>query len=157
VKIEHSDINFREETLNGVLYLPENKDPSPLIIHLNGMPGIEPEKEGERFAQDFSDNGFAFYAFDYSGVRNSTGLYEYYYSQENINRVVFGLSEIDDGSLEIEDFISIPDLVAGALCETLDQLNLSNLRITPKIVLGKPDVRKKTDIICDWIGKTICP
>lgn len=77
--------------------------------------------------------------------------------QENINKVVFGLSEIDDGSLEIEDFISIPDLAAGALCETLDQLNLSNLQVTPKIVLGKPNVRKKTDIICDWIGKTICP
>jgi hypothetical protein len=43
--------------------------------------------------------------------------------QENINRIVFGLSEVDDGSLEIEDFVAIPDLVAGALCETLDRLN----------------------------------
>lgn len=68
-----------------------------------------------------------------------------------------GLSEIDDGSLEIEDFVAIPDLVAGALCETLDQLGLANLRITPKVALNKPDVKEKTNIICEWIGKTICP
>jgi len=77
--------------------------------------------------------------------------------QENINRVAFGLSEIDNGSLEIEDFIAIPDLAAGALCETLDQLNLSNLRVTPKIALKKPKVKEKADIICEWIGKTVCP
>ncbi len=77
--------------------------------------------------------------------------------EETINHIAFGLSEIDDGSLEIEDFVAIPDLVAGALCETLDQLSLANLRITPKIALNKPNVKDKTNIICEWIGKTICP
>lgn len=77
--------------------------------------------------------------------------------QENINRIAFGLSEIDDGSLEIEDFIAVPDLVAGALCETLDQLNISNLRVTSKLILKKPNVTKKADIICEWIGKAACP
>jgi hypothetical protein len=56
--------------------------------------------------------------------------------------------------LEIEDFIAIPDLVAGALCETLDQLRQANLRVTPRIALSKPRVTKKTDIICAWIGQT---
>ncbi len=88
MKIEQTNINFREETINGVLYLPETKNPSPLILHLNGMPGLEPEKERERFAQDMIENGFAYYAFDYTGVRNSTGLFEYYYSLENINQIL---------------------------------------------------------------------
>ncbi len=88
MKIEHTDINFRHETINGVLYLPDTKSPSPLILHLNGMPGLEPENEGERFAKDLVENGFAYYAFDYTGVRNSTGIFEYYYSQENINRIL---------------------------------------------------------------------
>lgn len=57
--------------------------------------------------------------------------------QEKINRVAFGLSSADDGSLEIEDFIAIPDLAAGALCETLDQLRHSNLKVTSKIALKK--------------------
>ena len=60
MKIEHTDINFRGETINGVLYLPESKNPSPLILHLNGMPGLEPEQERERFAQDMIENGFAY-------------------------------------------------------------------------------------------------
>lgn len=77
--------------------------------------------------------------------------------QEAISRVVFGLSEVDDGSLEIEDFVAIPDLAAGALCEMLDQLNQAGLRVTPKVILNKPVVREKTDIICEWIGKTVCP
>ena len=57
--------------------------------------------------------------------------------KEDINQIVFGLSQIDDGSLEIEDFVSIPDLVAGALCETLDRLNQADLRVTSKIILNK--------------------
>lgn len=76
---------------------------------------------------------------------------------EDINQIVFGLSEIDDGSLEIEDFVAIPDLIAGALCETLDRLNQADLRVTSKIILNKPKVQPKTDIICEWLGKTICP
>jgi hypothetical protein len=77
--------------------------------------------------------------------------------QETINRIGFGLSEVDDGSLEIEDFVAIPDLVAGALCETLDQLNEAGLKVTSKVVLNKPEIREKTDIICKWIAKTACP
>jgi hypothetical protein len=77
--------------------------------------------------------------------------------QESINRIVFGLSEIDGGSLEIEDFIAIPDLVAGALCETLDQLSQRGIRVTPGLVLNRPKVKEKTNIICAWIGQTACP
>lgn len=88
MKIEYTDINFRNETINGVLYLPESQYPVPLVVHLNGMPGLEPEKEGERFAQELNSIGIAYYAFDYTGVRNSTGLFEYYYSQENINTII---------------------------------------------------------------------
>ena len=88
MKIEHTDINFRQETINGVLYLPDTENPSPLVVHLNGMPGLEPEKEGERFALDMVNNGFAYYAFDYTGVRNSTGEFQYYYSQENIDKII---------------------------------------------------------------------
>lgn len=77
--------------------------------------------------------------------------------QESIGRVVFGLSEIDDGSLEIEDFVAIPDLVAGALCDLLDELNQAGLRVTPRVALNKPVVREKTNIICEWVGKTVCP
>lgn len=77
--------------------------------------------------------------------------------EENVKRIAFGLSGLDDGSLEIEDFLAIPDLVAGALCETLDQLRQSNLKVTPQIALKKPKVTRKTDVICTWIGQTHRP
>ncbi len=88
MKIEPTDINFRQETINGVLYLPETIKSAPLVVHLNGMPGLEPEKEGERYAEDLVSNGIAYYAFDYTGVRNSTGVFGYYYSQENISKIL---------------------------------------------------------------------
>ncbi len=88
MKIEYTDINFRNETINGVLYLPNKNKPAPLVIHLNGMPGLEPETEGERFAKELNHFGIAYYAFDYTGVRNSSGIFEYYYSQENINKII---------------------------------------------------------------------
>jgi hypothetical protein len=77
--------------------------------------------------------------------------------QETIGRIVFGLSEVDDGSLEIEDFVAIPDLVAGALCDLLDELSRRGIRITPKVALRRPALREKTNTICEWIGNTRCP
>jgi len=76
---------------------------------------------------------------------------------EQIGRIAFGLTAIDDGSLEIEDFAAVPDLVAGALCEALDRLAKAGLRITPRVALQKPSVSEKTDIICEWVGKPRCP
>lgn len=77
--------------------------------------------------------------------------------QETIGRVAFGLSEMDDGSLEIEDFVAIPDLVAGALCDMLDTLSKTGIRVTPRLTLNKPAVRAKTNTICEWIARTGCP
>ena len=76
-----------------------------------------------------------------------------FFGEEKLGRIVFGITSIDDGSLEIEDFASVPDLVAGALCETLSKLAKTNLRVTPKVALNPPSVSRKTDLICQWIGK----
>jgi hypothetical protein len=77
--------------------------------------------------------------------------------EEKVGRIAFGITSVDDGSLELEDFASVPDLVAGALCETLDKLAKTSLHFTPKIVLTRPKVSKKTDLICQWISKHQCP
>jgi hypothetical protein len=76
---------------------------------------------------------------------------------DQIGRVGFGLAGIDDGSLEIEDFVAVPDLVAGALCEMFDSLAKDKLHITSRIVLNKPAVSRKSNLICEWIGKARCP
>ncbi len=74
--------------------------------------------------------------------------------EEEIGRIAFGLSGIDDGSLELEDLIAIPDLVAGAICEALDTLSESGQHITPRVDLRRPAVSRKANLICEWIGKT---
>lgn len=76
---------------------------------------------------------------------------------EKIGKIGFGLTGVDDGSLEIEDLVSIPDLVAGALCEVLDALSEKGQHIKSRVLLNKPGVSRKADIICEWIGKTQCP
>jgi hypothetical protein len=76
---------------------------------------------------------------------------------EEIGKIGFGLTGADDGSLEIEDLVAIPDLVAGALCELLDTLSEKGQHITPRILLNNPGVSRKADLICGWIGKTHCP
>lgn len=76
---------------------------------------------------------------------------------EEIGKIAFGLSNIDDGSLELEDYLAIPDLVAGAICETLDTLREGGYVITPRIAFERPGVSGKADLICDWIGETRNP
>ena len=78
-------------------------------------------------------------------------------SDEEIGKIGFGLTEADDGSLEIEDLVAIPDLVAGALCELLDALSEKGQHIVPRILLNDLGVSRKADLICGWIGKTRCP
>ncbi|MCG3216153.1 MAG: prolyl oligopeptidase family serine peptidase [Candidatus Heimdallarchaeota archaeon] len=93
MKVEGHEIPFREERIDGYLYLPEKEEQSPLIIALNGMPGLDPIKEKDRLAPIFTKSKFAYFAFDYTGVRKSSGLYEYYYSHENINKIISYLSK----------------------------------------------------------------
>ena len=76
---------------------------------------------------------------------------------EEICKVGFGTTDIDNGSLELEDFTSIPDLAAGAICDMLNELYRKGLHITSKIILQKPNVKDKTNIICQWIAQTMCP
>lgn len=93
LKVEKREIQFREDKIKGYLYLPKKEEQHPLIIRLNGMPGTDPKKEKERIASSFTDNKIAYFAFDYTGVRSSSGEYEYYFSHENINRIVTDLAQ----------------------------------------------------------------
>lgn len=93
MKIEKHEIQFREEEINGYLYLPDKEEQVPLIIRLNGMPGTDPKKEKERLAPNFTNKNFAYFAFDYTGVRSSTGLYTYFDSHENINKIISHLAQ----------------------------------------------------------------
>ena len=67
-----------------------------------------------------------------------------------------GTSKSDDGSRQLEDYIAIPDLIAGSLSE---QLNLS---LSESDNLGdifwiyRPDMSHKTQIITSWFSNISC-
>lgn len=142
-------IEFKKNTLEDMLR----------VLHFGGQAIMTPFSSGQNIVW-FTDSD-AIVSNEkhkqFFGRLAETMLRQVFMPKEDINQIVFGISEIDDGSLEIEDFLAIPDLVAGALCETLDRLNQANLRVTSKRILNKPKLQAKTDIICEWIGKTICP
>ncbi|MHA1222874.1 MAG: alpha/beta hydrolase [Candidatus Heimdallarchaeaceae archaeon] len=89
---ETLSLAYRNEQIAGILFLPEGEQIFPLVIRLNGLPGNAPEKEKNRLAEDFIKNNIAYFAFDYTGARKSTGIFEYYSSQENISIVITELS-----------------------------------------------------------------
>jgi hypothetical protein len=86
-----------------------------------------------------------------------TSIRTKFLKNEEVGKIGFAVTDIDNGTLEIEDFVSIPDLVAGAICETFDRLSQNKLHITSKITIFLPKVKNKTSIICEWIAKTVCP
>lgn len=92
---EIKEIEIRSEILQGILFLPDIRDPQtnknntfPLIIRVNGMPGKSPEEDELRFAYHFVDNNIAYFTYDHQGVRRSTGIFTYYDAQANIEQVI---------------------------------------------------------------------
>ncbi|MHA1519713.1 MAG: alpha/beta hydrolase [Promethearchaeota archaeon] len=88
---ETINIQNRQETLHGILYCPESTTESlnfPLIIHVNGMPGSSPDEDLGRFAESFVERNLAFFSYDHQGVRESTGIFNYFAAQANIEVVI---------------------------------------------------------------------
>ncbi len=72
---------------------------------------------------------------------------------ETIGSLSFAVTSIPDPTLQLEDFTSVPDLVAGAVGETLSALAASGLHVTGGVCLDRPRVSGKTDVICQWLAR----
>lgn len=75
------------------------------------------------------------------------------YSDGNAPLLSFGITSIDDGTLDLEDLVAIPDLMAGATCELLDRLAINGMRVASHLALTPPKVTRKTDFICSWAAQ----
>ena len=97
-------IRCGREKVHCILYTPSTDGQFPLVIHCNGMPGFPPEKDEIRFAKDFVNKSYAFFSFDYQGVRKSTGFFDFYNSHLNINTIItelLHLPEIDPSRIAL--------------------------------------------------------
>jgi hypothetical protein len=80
-----------------------------------------------------------------------------HYLQHDMGHLRCGTTKCDNGSRQIEDLVSIPDLVAGALTEVLsvhrnEGIVISKLIISPLTVLSK-----KTKEIMNWFSTDFEP
>lgn len=102
MRTQKIELNYYGEYIDHNLFLPEEKGNYPLIIHLNGMPGHSPTEQKERLGADIVKEGYAFFAFDYPGVRKSTGTYSYYAAHGIIDKILAKLvkhEEIDPSKI----------------------------------------------------------
>ena len=67
-----------------------------------------------------------------------------------------GTAQSDDGSRQIEDYIAIPDLVAGALSEQLNLRTPLNNDAGDIFWLYRPDMSNKTKSITSWFSDASC-
>ncbi len=86
MRIETVDFPYRKLGLDAKMFLPDTfKDQIPLVIKLNGMQGQPPHEEANRYAPWLTKQGIAFFAYDYPGVRNSQGKFDYFSAQESVD------------------------------------------------------------------------
>lgn len=70
----------------------------------------------------------------------------------DLGNVRCGTTKCDNGSLQIEDFVAIPDLIAGALSEQFRASQVFGMRDDRYLVLSGADINEKAQPITFWFG-----
>jgi hypothetical protein len=76
-----------------------------------------------------------------------------HYLQHDLRHIRCGTTRCDDGTLQIEDLASIPDLAAGALGEMLSNCDRASLRPVPGLLVRAPGMSRKARLICSWLAR----
>lgn len=76
-----------------------------------------------------------------------------HYLQHDLRHIKCGTTRCDDGSLQIEDLASLPDLSAGALCEMLNLYLKKGVIPKNKLIIPVPQgLSPKSMRICNWLA-----
>ncbi|HUT10416.1 MAG TPA: hypothetical protein VMY42_07965 [Thermoguttaceae bacterium] len=77
------------------------------------------------------------------------------YLQHNLRHIRCGTTRCDNGSLQIEDLASVPDLAAGAFSELLNSYAAEGGTPTSRLVVPVPQrLSPKSAHICMWLAYT---
>jgi hypothetical protein len=75
------------------------------------------------------------------------------YLQHALGNVRVATTASDTGKRDIEDFVSIADLSAGALCDALNAYSRANVQPSPNVILPPPfDLQKKALNVLNWFS-----
>jgi hypothetical protein len=76
-----------------------------------------------------------------------------HYLQHDLRHIKCGTTQCDNGSLQIEDLASVPDLAAGALAELLSRYSHGGGTPTGSVIIPAPhDLSPKSAHICMWLA-----
>jgi hypothetical protein len=88
-------------------------------------------------------------------VRELTQLFSWISSQYltfNLGHCRCGTSKCDDGSRQIEDFLAIPDIIAGALAEQMLLRSEASTELSNVLFMHHGDFTDKTNEITWWLS-----
>jgi hypothetical protein len=81
-----------------------------------------------------------------------------HYLQHTAGHLKFGTTRSDNGSLQLEDLATIPDLVAGALMDVTNQYRVNGTLPTSEILVPPPQsVSRKSTEILGWLSDDSWP
>ena len=87
-----------------------------------------------------------------------TGHFIAHLCPHRLTHVRFGTTECDDGSLQIEDLASLPDLAAGALAELFTSTKRQRGAAATRILLPAPaTIPDKARMIVGWLAEGFHP
>lgn len=76
-----------------------------------------------------------------------------HYLQHNLRHLRCGTTKCDNGTLQIEDLASIPDLVSGALGELLNRYSTAGCKLNGRLIVPAPQgLSRKSGDICKWLA-----
>jgi hypothetical protein len=93
-------------------------------------------------------------------VRELTLLFSWVsslYLKFNLGHLRCGTSRCDDGSRQIEDFLAIPDLIAGAISEQFKIRAQDHFEIPDGFIFFRGDLSEKTQKITWWFSNSQWP
>lgn len=81
-----------------------------------------------------------------------------HYLQHNLKHIKIGTTRSDTGKRDIEDLVSIPDLVSGAICEIMSSYKRSGDILRFGFTLPRPDtLSAKALYILNWVSENNHP
>ena len=89
-------------------------------------------------------------------TRRMLGIFTGMFVNWQLGELGFGTTQLDEGDRFEEDLVSIPDLVAGSVAETITAL-LSRYGTMGNIDLLVPKVASKAETIMDWFCESGMP
>jgi hypothetical protein len=89
---------------------------------------------------------------DLRGLTKAFGWVSSQYLTFDLGHIRCGTTQCDDGSLQIEDFVAIPDLIAGALSEQFRASLSVGMRDDKYLWLSGADMNEKARPITFWFG-----